>query len=525
MRHPDDCYICRKIVLYWCLFAVFVGGLRLVLGAASDAMPVPKKNVAYRVLFYLCDAVGDPVTSGAGLDCELSKDGAAFGDATNAETEIGNGWYYVDLDAGEMNHDSVIAVLKTSTADAKQGNVVLYPEEAGDIRTDVTEWKGSTAPAMTGDAYARIGAAGVGLTAVALADATSDAVIADAVWNAATDTYGSAGSYGLLLETNLNVTIDSRLASATYVAQTGDSFARLGAPVGASISADIAGVPTVAELDARTILAANYFDPANDAVANVTTVGTLTGHTAQSADHTTGLADIPTVAEFNARSILSAGYFVVGDYTAPLDATGVRGAVGLAAANLGTQLGNIPTVAEFELRTLDAASYAIEATLAAMKGAGFVTGDDSLEAIRDRGDDAWTTGAGGDATLANQITLLARLSAARATSLDNLDATVSSRSSHAATDVPTLLLNTTVAIATDQTHLVLAAGPDFNAFKNHLVTLYDASNSDYTSSRRCTGYVGATRTLTLQSAPDFTVTAGDKVRVFVSRDPVITVGP
>jgi len=41
-----------------------------------------------------------------------------------------------------------------------------------------------------------IGAAGVGLTAVALADATSDAVIADAIWNAATVTYGTAGTYG-----------------------------------------------------------------------------------------------------------------------------------------------------------------------------------------------------------------------------------------------------------------------------------------------------------------------------------------
>ena len=43
---------------------------------------------------------------------------------------------------------------------------------------------------------AEIGAAGVGLTAVALADATSDTVLADAIWNAATVTYGTAGTYG-----------------------------------------------------------------------------------------------------------------------------------------------------------------------------------------------------------------------------------------------------------------------------------------------------------------------------------------
>lgn len=42
---------------------------------------------------------------------------------------------------------------------------------------------------------------------------------------------------------------------------------------------------------------------------------------------------------------------------APLDAAGVRNAVGLASANLDTQLADLPTVAEFEARTLLAADY------------------------------------------------------------------------------------------------------------------------------------------------------------------------
>jgi len=58
--------------------------------------------------------------------------------------------------------------------------------------------------------------------------------------------------------------------------QTGDSFARIGAPIGASISADLADVPTVAEFNARTLVAASYFDPAADTVALVTTVTTTT---------------------------------------------------------------------------------------------------------------------------------------------------------------------------------------------------------------------------------------------------------
>jgi hypothetical protein len=43
-----------------------------------------------------------------------------------------------------------------------------------------------------------------------------------------------------------------------------------------NLPTDIADIPTVAEFNARTLLAASYFDPATDTVANVTTVGTTT---------------------------------------------------------------------------------------------------------------------------------------------------------------------------------------------------------------------------------------------------------
>lgn len=42
---------------------------------------------------------------------------------------------------------------------------------------------------------------------------------------------------------------------------------------------------------------------------DLTQVNALAGHTAQTADHTTGIADIPTVAEFNARTLAAADYF------------------------------------------------------------------------------------------------------------------------------------------------------------------------------------------------------------------------
>lgn len=89
----------------------------------------------------------------------------------------------------------------------------------------LTTYTGNTV--QTGDSFARIGAAGVGLTSVALADATSDAVIADAIWNAATASYGSAGSYGLLVETDLDATISSRLSTAGYTAPSNLTAAQI----------------------------------------------------------------------------------------------------------------------------------------------------------------------------------------------------------------------------------------------------------------------------------------------------------
>jgi hypothetical protein len=79
----------------------------------------------------------------------------------------------------------------------------------------------------------------------------------------------------------------------------------------------------------------------------------------------------------------------------PMTQADVRTALGMASANLDTQLADIPTVAEFNARTIVAANYALEATLTAIKGATFNGATDSLEAIRDRGDAAWTTGSGG----------------------------------------------------------------------------------------------------------------------------------
>lgn len=116
------------------------------------------------------------------------------------------------------------------------------------------------------------------------------------------------------------------------------------------------------------------------------------------------------------------------------------------------------------------------ANMDAMVDDGIATFDrttDSLQAIRDRGDAAWIS-----------------------------DSSV--------------LLSAEIATVTSQTVFTLATGSDEDdCYNGQLVILYDDSNSDYPSVRYVTDYVGATRTLTISTAADFTVGDDDSLRIMV----------
>lgn len=112
--------------------------------ASTDVAPWPVKNRAYRAHFLILDATGAPVTGGAGLDCQVSKDQAAFAAAAGTETEIGNGWYYCDLSATEMNADTIIAVLKTSTTGAKTAHMMVHPVSIDELSAAPTFGSGGS---------------------------------------------------------------------------------------------------------------------------------------------------------------------------------------------------------------------------------------------------------------------------------------------------------------------------------------------------------------------------------------------
>lgn len=125
--------------------------------ASTDARLIPYKNAAWRVTFPIFDADGDPVTGASGLDSEISKDGGAFADCTNEATEIGSsGIYYLDLTSTEMNADTVVIQVKTSTVGAKTTNIVSYPQEGDDIRVSVTQWTGTAVASPDTAGYPKV---------------------------------------------------------------------------------------------------------------------------------------------------------------------------------------------------------------------------------------------------------------------------------------------------------------------------------------------------------------------------------
>lgn len=119
--------------------------------ASTDARPVPIKNTAYRLTFPIYKNDGTLITGATGLDSEVSKDAGTFTDCTNEATEIAtsSGVYYLDLSSTEMNADCVAVVVKTTSTDAVPPSFILYPQETGDIKTDVQSWLGTACATPT----------------------------------------------------------------------------------------------------------------------------------------------------------------------------------------------------------------------------------------------------------------------------------------------------------------------------------------------------------------------------------------
>lgn len=84
----------------------------------------PKKNAALsNFAFLMLDGSGNP-TTGLTVTAKRSIDGAAFADCANSVTELSNGWYLINLAAGDLNGN--VINFKASATGARDADITFF---------------------------------------------------------------------------------------------------------------------------------------------------------------------------------------------------------------------------------------------------------------------------------------------------------------------------------------------------------------------------------------------------------------
>ncbi len=134
-----------------------------------------------------------------------------------------------------------------------------------------------------------------------VAEAPTAGANADQVWNELQSEHVSAGSFGEIATEIAAILVDTDVTIPGLIAALNNlSAAQVNTQVDAALT-DYDG-PTNAEMIARTLLAASYFDPAADVVANVTLVATTTVNTDMVAEAPT----VDAIADANWDEVISA---------------------------------------------------------------------------------------------------------------------------------------------------------------------------------------------------------------------------
>ena len=256
-----------------------------------------------------------------------------------------------------------------------------------------------------------------------------------------------------------NCTMPTVTTLTGHTAQTGDNFARIGATGSALTSLAQASVCTDARL--AELAAANLPSDIDDL---------LTRLSAARAGYLDELAAANIPADIDTLK------------------TNVPDVISLA--NIRTQADNaliainLDHLLKIAVDTNWATTVHLDSALGHMVDVGtaatFDRTTDSNEAIRDQGDAAWTTGAGGSP--------------------------------------PDLLQNTTIATLATQISFTLTAGSaDDDAYKGAIIVITDAVTGVQKAVGRISDYVGASKTITLNEDPGiFTMAVGDTVDIIAT---------
>jgi len=260
---------------------------------------------------------------------------------------------------------------------------------------------------------------------------------------------GITGSHMLKIDTNDNTVVGFWVTGADYFVRiegTTVDAATLNVVIAhfsienrfADVNVTQLGGVVQSLTDLKDFADAGY-DPATNKVQGVVLVDTTTSNSDMRGTNSAALASVCTEARL-----------------AELD-----------AANLPT---NVDSILTDTGTTLDTKINDIQ-------GATFNTTTDSIEAIRNRGDSAWTTGAGGSDRL--------------------------------------LMVDTTLATVASQTSFTLTAGSaDDNAYNNCTAVIENVSTSTQKAVAIISNYTGASKTVTLKYDPAiFTMAATDKIYI------------
>ena len=272
--------------------------------ASTDSIPVPRKNVAYRLAFAIYKNDGTLITGAAGLDSEISKDMGTAADCTNEATEIATstGMYYLDLTSTEMNADSVAIVVKTSSTGAVIPTFFLYPQETGDIKVDVQS--------LLGTAWLTPGTAG-----------TPDVNVK--LWNALAT-----------VELPLVPTTAGRKLDVSAGGEAGVDWANVGSPT-TTLALTGTTIAVTQKVDVETIKTQAVTAAAG--VTFPTSIASPTNITAGTITTATNLTNAPTAGDFTATMKTSIGTAVAASAVASVTGNvggNVTGSVGSVVALL-----------------------------------------------------------------------------------------------------------------------------------------------------------------------------------------------
>ena len=338
-------------------------------------MRVLKQSTAYNLTVLMVDST-DHVTGKTGLTLTItaSKDGAAFASITPTVTELATGWYKLALTSSHTDTVGDLALHITATgADATDVAMVVRARVTDDLAYPATSGR-----SLAVDASGQITVGGYASGQAPLQPTVAGRTLDVSAGGEAGIDWANVGSPTTTLGLT-GTTISTTQAVASVSGAVGSVTAAVTAgtvsdKTGYSLTAAYDSAKTASQLDAAGVrtaigLASANLDTQIGTLATASALSTVSGYidtevaaikakTDNLPASPAATGDIPSAAtvasqvrtelttELGRIDASISSRLASASYTAPLDAAGVRSAVGLASANLDTQLDTLPTAAE-----------------------------------------------------------------------------------------------------------------------------------------------------------------------------------